>query len=82
MNNDNLQRLIMNHIPLRNTDIASVAYDQSLETLEVIFMNGSLYQYPRVPEELFQNFLDAKNHDSYYETHVDGWEEPLVSTVI
>ena len=40
-----------------SSNIASIGYDEATETLEVEFLNGSIYQYYNVPAGLYQQLM-------------------------
>ena len=53
----------MNHTPVKSSNVKSIAHDPATGTLEVAFLNGSVYQYDGVP---------ASIHDALLETHEKG----------
>ena len=40
-----------------SSNIASIGYDEPSETLEVEFLNGSVYQYYNVPQVLYDQLM-------------------------
>lgn len=40
-----------------SSNIASIGYDAQTETLEVEFLNGSIYQYYNFPENLYEQLM-------------------------
>jgi len=49
----------MERKPVSSTNVASVGYDRQTMTLEVEFTTGSIYQYFDVPEQVYQELLNA-----------------------
>lgn len=40
-------------------NLASVGYNRETETLEIEFLNGSVYQYYNVPENMYDELMRA-----------------------
>lgn len=53
-----------------SSNLASVGYDALSRTLEVEFINGSVYRYSGVPENVYRGLMSAPSHGSYFETFV------------
>ena len=47
----------MQKYSVASSNIASVGYDSATETLEVEFLNGSVYQYYNVPENMYDQLM-------------------------
>ncbi|MDE0053207.1 MAG: KTSC domain-containing protein [Gammaproteobacteria bacterium] len=47
----------MQRYSVSSSNIASVGYDAASETLEVEFLDGSLYQYYNVPENMYDRMM-------------------------
>ena len=47
----------MQKYSVASSNIASVGYDSATETLEVEFLNGSVYQYYNVPENVYSDLM-------------------------
>lgn len=60
----------MDMVRVSSSNLESVGYDRSSETLRVAFLNGSVYDYHLVPEHLYQGLLSAASHGSYLDTHI------------
>lgn len=69
----------MERYTVSSSNISSVGYDPAAETLEVEFVNGSIYQYFNVPENMYEQlmkesskgrFLNAYIRNSYPYTRV------------
>jgi hypothetical protein len=51
--------------PVNSSNIESIGYDETEETVYVKFLNGSMYTYKGVPKHEFQNLLEAPSIGSY-----------------
>ena len=56
----------MQRHPVSSTNLASVGYDPSNQTLEVEFNSGGVYQYFDVPEHVHEELLAAGSVGSYF----------------
>lgn len=50
---------------ITSTNISSIGYDATNETLEVEFHNGGIYQYFQVPEAVYLELMSASSKGSY-----------------
>ena len=55
-----------------SSNIAEVGYDADRRILEVLFLNGGLYQYFDVPEVVHRAFLSAGSHGKYLNEQIKG----------
>jgi len=60
----------MDHIPVKSSTIVSVAYDAASATMEIMFHNGSIYQYSDVPASVAQGLIKAPSTGKYFDAHV------------
>lgn len=60
----------MEHIAVRSSNIASVGYDESTETLEVAFIKGGIYQYQGIPKHLFEQLLSAPSVGQFFSYNI------------
>jgi hypothetical protein len=56
----------MNRQRVISSNIGSIGYDSAIFTLEVEFLNGSIYQYFGVPEQLFKQLMVASSHGTFF----------------
>lgn len=56
---------MMDRTPVESSTIGDVGYDAATLTLEVGFLNGTVYQYFDVPEVLFQEFMQASSKGAF-----------------
>ncbi|WKS98497.1 KTSC domain-containing protein [Gallibacterium salpingitidis] len=55
----------MQHIPVRSSNISSIAYDENQHILEIKFRSGAIYQYLGVPPERYKGLLAAYSKGGY-----------------
>lgn len=53
-----------------SSNIASIGYDESAQTLEIEFRDGGIYQYYDVPKEVYEEFINAGSHGKYFHAHI------------
>jgi hypothetical protein len=62
---------------ISSSAIRSVGYDPEEQTLEVEFIDGEVYQYLKVPEYVFLDFMMAESRGEYINTHIKPGYENL-----
>jgi hypothetical protein len=60
----------MDRVRVRSSNLASVGYDAEEGILEIVFLNGRIYEYYRVPEDVFQGLVSASSPGQYFADHV------------
>lgn len=50
----------MKRVPVSSSNIESVGYDAETQTLEIAFLNGSVYEYHFVSAHIMAEFLRLK----------------------
>ena len=60
----------MNRISVTSSNLASIGYEPTTQTLEVEFINGSIYQYSGVPLSVYSGLISASSHGSYLDQYV------------
>ncbi len=60
----------MDRTPVTSSNLASVGYDAESMTLEVEFLDGSVYQYFDVPEFEWEELMNASSHGTYFNHHI------------
>ncbi len=53
------------------TNLRSVGYDPSSQTLEVEFTSGSIIQYSRVSPEVHRRLMAAPSPGSYFKDNIE-----------
>ena len=53
-----------------SSNISSIGYDPSRDTLEVEFLNGSIYQYFNVPENMYKQLMATPSKGRFLHAYV------------
>ncbi len=53
-----------------SSNIHSIGYDEITKTLEVQFLDRSIYQYVHVPNHVYIELMNASSHGSYLDRYV------------
>lgn len=64
------EALNMERIRVSSSNLASVGYDPSTQTLEVEFRDGSVYQYSAVSSAVYAHLMSASSHGSYFSQNI------------
>ncbi len=56
---------------LNSSQIRSVGYDESSQTLEIEFPNGSIVQYSRVSPEVHRRLMAAPSPGSFFQDRIE-----------
>lgn len=60
----------MNMTSVSSSNLDSVGYDASSQTLRVRFNNGGLYDYHLVPEHLYKGLMNASSKGGYLDAYI------------
>jgi len=60
----------MNRTPVSSSNLKSVGYDQTSNTLEIEFHGGRVYQYYNVPKRIYQGLMAASSHGKYHHRRI------------
>lgn len=63
----------MDRISVESSCVAAIGYDPSQSLLEVEFTSGEVYQYPDVPEDVYQAFISADSIGAYFRQHISQY---------
>ena len=55
---------------VESSNLASIGYDAENEILEVEFKHGGIYQYFDVPENVYEQLLNADSHGVYFSANI------------
>lgn len=55
---------------VESSNLASIGYDAKNEILEVEFKHGGIYQYSDVPENVFEELMNADSHGVYFSANI------------
>lgn len=69
---NNINQSIMKRDHVESSNIESIGYDSKSQTLEIEFLNGTIYQYFDVPETVFEEFMGADSHGKYLNANIKG----------
>lgn len=53
-----------------SSNITSIGYDSSTQTLEIEFHEGEVYQYYGVPENIHDELMSASSHGIYHNVNI------------
>ena len=62
----------MEMIPVVSSNVRAVGYDGASNTLQVEFLNGSLYQYFDVPKQVFEGLKADASVGGYLHENIKG----------
>jgi hypothetical protein len=60
----------MKHQEVKSSNLHSVLYDAEKKRLEVVFKNGSAYQYHGVSSEEHAALMKADSHGKHFMKHI------------
>jgi len=49
-----------------SSNLRSIGYDISTQTLEIEFNSGGIYRYSHVPENIYNGLMNAPSHGRYF----------------
>lgn len=55
-----------------SSNVARISYDETTSTLEVEFLNGSVYQYYDVPNRIWEDFKSAGSKGQFIHQNLKG----------
>jgi len=60
----------MKRNPVNSTNINSIGYDSVNQILEIEFQSGGIYQYPNVPESVYNKLMLAESKARYFHMNI------------
>jgi len=60
----------MERTPVQSSNLAAIGYNPDTAILEVEFLNGSIYEYKNVPQGVYDEFISASSHGSYFNREI------------
>ncbi len=60
----------MQRYTVASSNLASVGYDTATQTLEIEFLSGSVYQYYNVPENLYEQLMQAGSKGRFFHQYI------------
>ena len=58
--------MLSGHQSVSSSNLASVAYDEAAQILEICFKNGGVYQYHGVPLSVYLGLMSAPSVGQYF----------------
>lgn len=55
---------------VESSNLASIGYDAENEILEVQFNHGGVYQYFDVPQNVYEELMNADSHGVYFSANI------------
>lgn len=62
----------MNRTTVSSSNLKSVGYDRSSNTLEIEFHGGRIYQYYNVPKSVYDGLMAASSHGKFHDRRIKG----------
>jgi KTSC domain len=62
----------MDRVSVTSSDLVSVGYDITTNTLEIEFKENRIYQYYNVPESEYEGLMSAASHGQYFHANING----------
>lgn len=59
-------------IPVSSSNVESIGYDESIQTLRIWFLNGTIYDYFNVPLIEFEGLKNSPSIGSYLARSIKG----------
>jgi hypothetical protein len=70
----------MKRTKVDSSNLASVGYDADNQILEIEFNHGGVYQYFDVPEDVYDDLMNADSHGKYFVANIkDDYEYQKMS---
>lgn len=60
----------MNKQNVTSSNVKAIGYDDRTQTLEVEFLNGRVYQYYGVPENMHSQFMQIPSKGKFLHTYI------------
>ena len=55
---------------VESSNLASIGYDSENEILEIEFNHGGVYQYFDVPQNVYDELINADSHGKYFAAYI------------
>ena len=56
--------------PVDSSNIRSVGYDDTIQTMEIEFHHGGIYHYPGIPPHIHQALMHAGSKGAYFNQNI------------
>jgi hypothetical protein len=57
---------------VKSSNLKSIGYEQSSNTLEIEFIRGGIYQYFKVPSQVYLALINATSKGTYFHKNIKG----------
>ncbi len=58
---------------LNSSNIAEIGFDEDTQTLEILFLNNSIYQYFDVPMHIYDALMQAESQGKFLAQNIKGF---------
>ena len=65
----------MTLVPVESAMLESVEYNPAVETLRIVFRNGSVYEYPGVKEGVYSDLMNAASKGTFFLEYIREFYE-------
>lgn len=62
-------------IEVKSSNIRSISYNPETEVLVVEYLNGSMYEYLKVPSSIYEGLVESESKGSFMNRMVKGTYE-------
>lgn len=62
----------MQRSPVSSSNIAEIGYDEARRVLEILFQNGTTYQYFDVPKQEYDSLIRASSYGQFLNANIKG----------
>lgn len=62
----------MDRKPINSSNLAEAGYDTASSTLELMFVDGRVYQYFDVPEHVYTGLIAAASAGQFFHSEIRG----------
>ncbi len=70
LDNDHRKSSKMERISVTSSNLAFIGYNKDVETVEITFKNGSVYEYYHVPKYVYEGLCKASSHGKYLDSYI------------
>ncbi len=60
----------MERYSVASSNISSIGYDAGTDTLEVEFLSGAIYQYYNIPQNMYDQLMQAGSKGRFLNTYI------------
>lgn len=55
---------------VRSSNLASIGYDEENNILEIEFNHGGIYQYSKVPFDVYEELMNVSSHGTCFSSNI------------